>query len=93
MGLLDGAVKGWSGGLLVGIGAAVAAPVILPVLSAVLRPIAKGAVWGYFAAADKFKEVFAETKEQVNDLVAEAKSEYTDGGHAPGARRGRSAQV
>ena len=51
MGLLDTATKGWGGGLLIGIGAAVAAPVIFPAAGAAVRPIAKGLVWGCLAAA------------------------------------------
>ena len=78
MGLLD-ATKGWGGGLLIGIGAAIAAPVILPATAAVVRPLAKGLIWGVLAATDKLKETVAETREQVNDLVAEVRSEYADG--------------
>jgi len=89
MGLVDSATKGWGGGLLVGIGAALVAPVILPAAGAVIRPLAKGLIWGYLTATDKLKEVAAETREQVNDLVAEARSEYTDGSSAShSARRG-----
>ena len=89
MGLLD-VTKGWGGGMLIGVGAAIAAPVILPAAAAVVRPLAKGLIWGYFAATDKFKEAVAETREQMNDLVAEAKAEYTDGANIPASRKGRS---
>ena len=90
MGLLDTATKGWGGGLLIGIGAAVAAPVIFPAAGAAARPIAKGLVWGCLAAADKLRELAAETREQVNDLVAEVRAEQADGSQiGSGARRGR----
>lgn len=89
MGLLD-ATKGWGGGMLIGVGAAIAAPVILPAAAAVVRPLAKGLIWGYLAAAEKLKEAVAETREQMNDLVAEAKAEYTDGAGTTATRKGRS---
>lgn len=79
MALLDGVAKGWGGGLLIGVGAALAAPVILPAAGAVVRPVAKGLIWGALVAGDKLKELFAETREQMNDLVAEVRAEYSDG--------------
>ena len=79
MAMLDGVTKGWGGGLLIGVGAALAAPVILPAAGAVVRPVAKGLIWGALLAGDKLKELFAETREQMNDLVAEVRSEYGDG--------------
>jgi hypothetical protein len=82
-------VKGWSGGVLIGIGAALAAPVILPVAGAVVKPLAKGLIWGYLAASDKLKEVMAETREQMNDIIAETKAEYADGSGVPAARKAR----
>ena len=89
MSLLDTATKGWGGGLLIGLGAAVAAPVILPAAGAAVRPIAKGLVWGCLAAVDQLRELAAETREQVNDLVAEVRSEQGDGNAAAsGLRRG-----
>lgn len=69
MGLFD-ATKGWGGGVLIGVGAAIAAPVILPATAAIVKPVAKGLIWGFLAASDKLKETFAETREQMNDLVA-----------------------
>jgi len=79
MAVIEAAFKGWGGGVLLGVGAALAAPVILPVAGAVLRPIAKTTIWGFLVVADKLKEVTAETREQMNDLVAEVRAEYTDG--------------
>ena len=83
---------GWSGGLLIGVGAALAAPVILPAAGAVVRPVAKGLIWGVLLAGDKMKELFAETREQMNDLVAEVRAEYGDGSTANGpvSTEGRS---
>jgi hypothetical protein len=53
-----------------------------------VRPLAKGLIWGFLAASDKLKEVVAETREQMNDLVAEAKAEYTDGNTVSPTRKG-----
>jgi uncharacterized protein DUF5132 len=89
MGLFD-ATKGWGGGVLIGVGAAIAAPVIIPATAAVVRPLAKGLIWGVLAAADKLKETVAETREQVNDLVAEVRSEYADGAGTTSNRKSRS---
>lgn len=79
MALFDNALKGWGTGLLVGIGAALAAPIILPAAAAVVRPVAKALIKGYFFVADTVKEVVAEASEQTSDLVAEARAEYTAG--------------
>jgi uncharacterized protein DUF5132 len=65
--------KGWLG---VGIGAVILAPVLIPALGRGLRPVAKGAIKGYLTVAEKARELFAETGEQLQDLVAEAKSEH-----------------
>ena len=89
MSLLDTATKGWGGGLLIGIGAAVAAPIILPAAGAAVRPIAKGLVWGLLAATDKLRELASETREQLNDLVAEVRSEVDGNSIGSAARRGR----
>jgi hypothetical protein len=42
------------------------------------RPIAKGALVGYFTLADRVRSLAAETTEQVQDLLAEARAEYAD---------------
>ncbi len=89
MALFD-ATKGWGGGVLIGIGAAIAAPVIIPATAAVVRPIAKGLIWGVLAAADKLKETVAETREQMNDLVAEVRAEYDNGAGTTGKHKSRS---
>jgi hypothetical protein len=68
--------KGWLG---VGLGAVVLAPVLFPALSRGFRPAAKRAIKGYLALAEKAREMLAETGEQVQDLVAEARSEYERG--------------
>lgn len=68
---LEGA--GWWG---VALGAVVLAPIVVPALARGLRPIAKEAVKGYLTLSEKAKEMMAESGEQWQDLVAEARSEY-----------------
>ena len=87
MGMIESATKGWGGGVLIGIGAALAAPIIVPAAGAVVRPLAKGLIWGFLAATDKLKEAVAETREQMNDLVAETKAEYADGNSVGSGRK------
>ncbi|MFN3648589.1 MAG: DUF5132 domain-containing protein [Armatimonadota bacterium] len=65
--------KGWIG---VAIGTVVLAPVVFPALARGLRPAAKGAIKGYLALQERARVWAAETGEQFQDLVAEAKSEY-----------------
>lgn len=65
--------------ILIGIGVAVAVPVVLPALLTVVRPLAKAAIKGGFALAEKVTEYAAEAGEQVSDLFAEAKAEHMAG--------------
>ena len=44
MALLEDALGGWTGGALLGIGAAVVAPSIIPAAGSILRPVAKAAL-------------------------------------------------
>lgn len=61
-------------GILIGIGAMLA-PKFFPRLGTALRPIVKGAVRAGYALVDKGRELAAETSEQLQDIVAEVKSE------------------
>jgi hypothetical protein len=76
MALLGEVFKGWGPGILIGVGAAVAAPAILPAAGAVVRPLAKALIVGCISAANAATEIFSEAKEQVSDLVAEARAEH-----------------
>ena len=64
-----------NGGWGLGVGLLAGAAILL---SKQGRPIAKGALVGYFTLSDRLKALAAETSEQVQDLVAEAKAEYVD---------------
>jgi hypothetical protein len=61
-------------GMLIGI-AAMLAPNFLPKLGSGLRPLLKGAVRAGYALVDRTKETVAEASEQLQDIVAEVKSE------------------
>ena len=61
-------------GMLIGI-AAMLAPNFLPKLGSGLRPLLKGAVRAGYAFVDRTKETVAEASEQLQDIVAEVKSE------------------
>ncbi len=77
MALLDDAFSGWGGSILIGVGAALAAPALLPAVAAVVRPAAKGLIKGGLFVVDSLKELVAEGGEQLSDLVAEARAEYS----------------
>jgi hypothetical protein len=57
-------------------GAAVLAPKYLPKLGTALQPIFKSAVRGAYKVGKKTRHAFAEAKEQVSDIVAEADAEH-----------------
>jgi hypothetical protein len=52
MALLEDMVLGWGSGALISVGAVVAAPLVLPRIGALLRPVVKGLMKGYFAVTD-----------------------------------------
>jgi hypothetical protein len=85
MGLLENAVEGvFEGpGLLVGLGAVVAAPVVFPTVAGGLRPVAKGIIRGGLALSEVVRGTFAEASERFSDLVAEVREER--GAAAPAA--------
>ena len=62
-------------GVTAGIGAALAAPLVLPAL----RPVAKQLIKAGIMAGDKAQVWVAETTEQWQDLVAEARAEIEAG--------------
>jgi hypothetical protein len=68
--------------ILIGGAILVTAPIVLPVLAGSLRPVAKRAVRGCLVLSERTKELVAEAKEQMNDLVAEAKAEGSAAGAA-----------
>jgi hypothetical protein len=63
------------GSLAIGAGAVLLVPVVMPVLGAVLKPVAKAVIKGGVMAYEGAKVAVAETKETIEDIAAEAKSE------------------
>ena len=74
------------GGVVVGAVAAVTAPSIVSGIGAALRPLAKEVIKGGMVAYSAVSEMVAETGEQFNDIVAEAKSEMAQTTEAKTAR-------
>jgi len=63
------------GGAVVGAVVAVAVPSIASGIGSALRPLAKEVIKGGIVAYTAVSEMVAETGEQFNDIVAEAKAE------------------
>jgi Protein of unknown function (DUF5132) len=84
MGLVEEAVEGAfeAPGILVGLGAVVAAPVVFPKAASGLRPIAKRIIGGALALSESARGTFAETRERFSDLVAEVREERRGAGAA-----------
>ncbi len=61
-------------GMLIGVAAA-----FLPGLGPKMRPLLKSTIRAGYSAAKKTKEMFAEASEQMQDVMAEARSEHAAG--------------
>jgi hypothetical protein len=85
MAWFDEVLGGWGWTALVGLGVVVAAPLVLPLVGAVVRPVAKVAVKGGLFVVDSLQELVAEGSEQLSDMVAEARAEYTASRSGPAA--------
>jgi hypothetical protein len=66
--------------LAVGAGVVLLTPVILPLVGSILKPVAKAVIKGSILAYEGAKLSVAETKETLEDLTAEAKSELSQEG-------------
>ncbi len=69
-------------GMLIGAGAWLA-PKLLPAVGRMFRPVVKGIVKAGYSATMAARQTFAEATEQVEDIVAEARSEYETEHAAP----------
>src|SRR5262245_51091893 len=67
---------GWGTTGLVGLGALVVAPGLVSTLGRVVRPAAKGVIWGALALTEGLREVVAEAGERVSGRHSEARHEY-----------------
>jgi hypothetical protein len=61
----------------IGAGVVLLAPVVIPVVASVMKPIAKAAIKGGMLAFENARVAVAETKETIEDIAAEARSEVT----------------
>jgi len=75
---LFGTSLGTGTSLAVGAGAVLLAPVIIPVLAGVVKPVAKAVIKGGLLAYEGTKVSLAETKETLEDIAAEAKTEIAE---------------
>jgi hypothetical protein len=74
MKLFGGGLK-TGGAMAIGAGVVLLAPVIIPAVASVLRPVAKAVIKGGILAYENACIAVAETKETVEDIAAEARSE------------------
>lgn len=91
MALIDDIFKGSTvQGLAIGIGVTILAPVVVPAVTAVLRPLAKGAIKTGIIGYEKGREIavgagssvgsfYSKAKAEVDDLVATARAELEEG--------------
>ena len=73
MAFLDDVLGGWTGGILVGLGAVAVAPAIGPLAASVVRPLAVTLVKGGLMIGDAVTGMFTEASTEVNSLVREAR--------------------
>ena len=74
MKLFGGGLKTGSA-IAIGAGVVLLAPVIIPAVASVLRPVAKAVIKGGILAYENACIAVAETKETIEDIAAEARSE------------------
>ncbi|WP_024512096.1 DUF5132 domain-containing protein [Bradyrhizobium sp. ARR65] len=80
MAILEDAFKG--GNIVTGIGLVIGVAVIAPVIIPMLRPIAKSLIKAGVIAYEQGRVAVAELSEQATDVMAEARSELAEAGHA-----------
>jgi hypothetical protein len=59
----------------IGAGVVLLAPVVIPVVASVLKPLVKAAFKGGMLAFENARVAVAETRETIEDIAAEARSE------------------
>ncbi|MFH1152999.1 MAG: DUF5132 domain-containing protein [Pseudomonadota bacterium] len=64
-----------AGNVAIGVGIVLLAPVVLPILGSIAKPIVKSVIKGALLTYEGVKVTFAEAKESLEDITAEAKSE------------------
>lgn len=79
-------------GLAIGAAAVILAPVIVPVAAGIVKSLAKAGMKGGMILYEKGKVLAEETKETVEDLAAEAKSELAAGAPVVKPKKAASAK-
>ena len=74
MSLIPGGIKTGTA-IAIGAGVVLLAPVVVPVVASVMKPLAKAAIKGGILAFENARVAIAETKETIEDIAAEARSE------------------
>jgi hypothetical protein len=74
MRLFQGGIKTGTA-IAIGAGAVLLVPVVIPVLASAMKPLAKAAIKGGMLAFENARVAVAETKETIEDIAAEARSE------------------
>lgn len=64
-----------AGNVAIGVGIVLLAPIVLPVIGSIVKPILKAGIKGGLVAYEGIRVAFAEAKESLEDLTAEAKAE------------------
>jgi hypothetical protein len=86
MRLFGGGLKTGSA-MAIGAGVVLLAPIVVPVVASVMKPLAKAVIKGGMLAYENARIAVAETKETIEDIAAEARSEI-DSGQAQAAKAG-----
>ena len=63
----------------IGAGVVLLAPIVIPVVASVMKPLAKAVIKGGMLAFENARIAVAETKETIEDIAAEARSEIAAG--------------
>ena len=84
MKLFGGGLKTGSA-IAIGAGVVLLAPVIIPAVASVLRPVAKAVIKGGMLAYENARIAVAETRETIEDITDEARSEI-EAGHEQAAK-------
>ncbi|MGD8443877.1 MAG: DUF5132 domain-containing protein [Desulfobacterales bacterium] len=67
------------GTMAVGAGVVLLAPVVVPIVASVMKPMVKAVFKGGILAYENARIAVAETKETIEDIAAEARSEISAG--------------
>ncbi|HEX7634564.1 MAG TPA: DUF5132 domain-containing protein [Noviherbaspirillum sp.] len=79
-------------GLTAGVAATLLAPVLIPVVATATRPLAKSLLKGGVVLYEKGREALAGAGEEIEDLIAEVRSELVAEHHAYAGAAGAQAE-